>query len=437
MGRNINWLCSDWDSRDPKDDLHNVEDGKFLEAIAKLPESFRLLMQDNDMHVEITEVNGEPIVTKIIKKRDEAFIQSTESYFVYDNEGARIPLTEDEYNKLLGLRTNPDDVFSLDGLDLQSIDSENSPARHVWDVIYDSTEYTRNINNLLENQSFQNNSPAEKQKIVDKMKEEQIYSADFFPYPVDKRLHSDAAKRVAALIEEKNLTKQQLGAILGPRNPEKRLAYVQELRSSARKMIPGPGKAATFKKAQAVYDQLVSDRKMFKNREDSIFTDTDRAKLWTIWRSKEARVHGEVKLLPWQFQKAYSAKLQKTVVVPALEKIDQQYDGGLITLEMARNLRTEVRKDATAKLAERMEALYGTKKVKPIEIQRGKAPILSTQLPTWLVDVPEIKNEEVPLDLLADVTSVEPEEVLPDYYFASDDYSNDYLEETLLEGGIE
>lgn len=437
--KNGKWLCSDWDHRDPRDDLHNVDDGLYLSALQRLPGSIRLLLQDSEMHVEIEEVDGVPLVTKIIKRREPEYLKGHENFFIFDDEGKRIPLSEEEYNELLGFKKDSEDVLNMEGDDLQSLDSEWTPPMDVHDVIYDATEYVHTVQRLVESEPFQKQSNQRKIEIIKKLQNDLIYSADYFPYPKDKRFHTEASKKVAKLIFDEDLTKQQLGAMLGPRCPDKRAEYVKELRARASKMMPGVDKARTLKKAQKVYDSLIRDRKAGRSAESSIFSDSDRAKLWALWRAKEAKNKGSVKLLSWQFKKLFSSKLQRTVVIPEMERIDNALASGKVTRDQAKEMQKACITSVNEKLRERVNALYGEKAQRIEQLKRDKVRAL--ELPTWLTEAPLIEEPPAELtdeDIAFDLDSGPPdiEEVLDDQFFGPETvFDQEGMSQELLEGG--
>ena len=351
-------LCSDHQQYDHSTGINDVLCGGHLDALHQLPNNLRQLLEDSNMHVELVDFGGRNVIGKIVKRRESEFLTGQTKYFVYDNEGHRIPIEEEEFDKQLGLQHNPDDVFNSPDITLESIESEVLAPMDVYDVVYDCTEYLRNAERLLENEEWQVKSVQEKQADLAKLANELIYSANWFQYSADKRIHGYRAKQIAAAIK-KGLTRAQLGALIGPRSPEKRIKIAQQLRKQALSMPLGPQRVQVFTKAQKLVDEVVNGRR--KARSGKIYdpiSDTDRATLWAQWREREINVNGSVQLMSWQFQKMYYAKLDKQVKA-----------GTLTALERDQRVREAMRK------------LYGTNKVVQ-RVQEDKTPTM----PSWLLE---------------------------------------------------
>ena len=382
---NGHFLCSEWDHREPSCDIKDVETGKYLSALQDLPNSIRQLLEDSEMFCEVDDVEGSYHVTKIIRKRPAEYLTGEEHYFIFDKDGRRIPLTEEQFSELLGMKSSEDDVLNLDGEMLEGLNSEYTCPLDKHDVIVDYTEYVRKARAILSGEwPYQNISNGKKRELLHEA-EDLIYSADWFPYPQDKRLHSSHARKVASLIESRNLSKQQLGALLGPKDPDTRMAEVKKMRAIAAKMKSSPGKAKLLGRAQSIFDQMTKQRKAKKTAETALVDATDRSKLWAMWRERKALIEGQVELMSWQFQKAYRAKLDKLV------------SQSLITKE-----------EASERLTERTKALYG-EGISPVKVERTKAPLLSVQKPDWLENAPPITNDVVTEDFEMNTLAEFPE----------------------------
>jgi hypothetical protein len=362
-------LGSDWAHRDARDDYHNIDDGKFLSTLQQLPSSIRQLLQDSDMRVELREIDGKYRIVKIVKKREQAYLQGTTSFFVYDKDGKRIPLSEEEFNHLLGMEGNPDDVFNRQDVDLQTLDSEHIAPLDCWDVIYDATEFAVSAERMVDNEKWQTLPNTQKKAQLDQLADALIYSADYFPYPADKNLHSPRAKSIAKNIRE-GMTKQQLGALLGSREVDKRPEIIQDLRRKAQLISAGPEKAKILVRARTMMEQLVQQRKNYKGPIKDPICDSDRSKLWAMWRDQQIKNTGSVPLMPWQFEKAYRFKLQRRVLAGEITK-----------------------QEAEQFLAERMEKLFA-KKGNPAlgdEVIRANT---EPSLPPWLQAPPPLQEVE-------------------------------------------
>lgn len=179
LGINLNArghnLPSCLEHRDPKSDLTDIETGRYLQGLQDLPQSVRQLLEDGNLHVVLDEFG---VIVKLIRKRDPEFLNGREDYFVIDQLGRRIPVTEEELDAQLGIEHNPDDVYNcsevtLEGLDAQryseggedeeedhaveitgELVSEYVPPMDRWDVIYDATEYTQTARRIVELAQF-------------------------------------------------------------------------------------------------------------------------------------------------------------------------------------------------------------------------------------------------------------------------------------------
>lgn len=351
------WLTHDFDSREPKNDLQDIDTGKYLHALATLPQSVRSLLQDNDLRCEVDEIDGSWKVVKIVKKREAEFLQGTDKYFVYDDEGNRIPLSEEEYDAHLGIIHNPNDIYNCEDVSLESLEQVHMCPRDVWDVVFDATEYVREARRLiaLHKEGAYKLGKGELEWLASEL----IYSADFFKYHAYHAPLGTRAQKVAKRIEA-GMTKQELGAAIAPPKKDQRLEQATKLEEQAAKLRPCKQRATLMLRAQKMRECSMRDRMAGKFVDN--FSRSERNKLWAMWREREMEVNGTVELKSWQFRTAYSAKLSR------------QVHQGLLTTE-----------EADQKLSERMEALYG---------QTGK---LSTKaapaLPQWLRDAPPVEAE--------------------------------------------
>jgi hypothetical protein len=410
---NGHWLVSDFDHRDPQDDLHDIDTGKYLGALQELSGGIRQMLQESDMHCEVREVEGAYRIVKIVKKREAAYLQGSDHYFVYDHEGKRIPLTEEEYNKLLGLTGDPEDVFNASEVDLQTIGSEHTAPMDVWDVIYDATEFLAESNRLMKTVQWERMDKKTRIATIAHMAEKLIYSADYFPYPQDKRIHGKRAREIAEMIKTGNLSKLQMCQLLGDKVKDKRPEMVKEFRTRATKMPKGKEKAQLLIRANKMVESYCKDRRNYKGPTWETIGDSDRSKLWELWRRRCIELTGSVALMPWQFEKAFRFKLQRQVLK------------GLTTKE-----------EADQKLAERMEALFGDKNRKNRNIGHEILDLhQKPALPEWLANAPEIPAEPeegyafapqdwLPTASFLDESSIEDTEI-----------SEDWQAQQLMEGG--
>ena len=377
-------LVCELDHRNPSSDLADVETGKALQAMSELPASIRMLLEDSNIHVQLEEVEGKYRIVKIVKKRDPGYVQGTENYFIFDSEGKRIPLTEEEYSELLGMKQNPEDVLSLDEEQLEGIDSSVSVAMDMWDVVYDASEFVGELKRLAAIQD-ETGEPISAAKITD-LSEKLIYSADWFPYPTDKRLSSSVARKIADLIETRNLSRQQLASMLGNHGVDNRLDIVKSMRVKAGKLSPGKEKAALLNRAQSLFDLAMRDLKGGTYQDRPVVPTEDKAKLWALWRSQQISDRGEVQLMSWQYEKMERAKLQKNLVAPYQKQLDARREAGEISKDEYRDLLVRCQGEAAEALSASMQKLFGVRPGQRVE--RTKAPILRASLPSWIEDAP-------------------------------------------------
>jgi len=130
--RNPGVLSSELEHRDPTDDLTNVDDGKAISAVDMLPHTHRQLLQEGNINVQLSEVAGRYRLTKLVKKREAAYLQGTDKYFVTDKFGARIPVSEEVFDILIGIEKNPDDVYEAG--EVISIEKDHTPPMDRWDL---------------------------------------------------------------------------------------------------------------------------------------------------------------------------------------------------------------------------------------------------------------------------------------------------------------
>jgi hypothetical protein len=319
---NKNWLCSDWDHRDPRDGLSDIDTGKYLSELSKLPQNTLQLLEDSNMHIELREVDNRYQVVKITKKRESEYMQSKDRFFIFNDDGKRIPLTEEQFDRYLGIQHNPEDLYEFEDVQLETLGSEATPPLDAWDIIFDATEYLTMANNFIRqwnNNTAENvNDPV---KHLEQLADEFIYSADWFPYSSDKRLKGARAKQIAAkILSGKITTKQHLGAEIGSRVIDTRPQKVKEMRAQALKMPLGKPRAKILIYAQKIMDNVHKDRKNDKGRHIDTINDSDRRILWDMWRNERLKRDGSVQLQSWQFEKMYRAKLEKQVIKGQITK---------------------------------------------------------------------------------------------------------------------
>lgn len=323
------WLTTDWDHRDPNHELEDVETGKCMDAIDKVGGNTRMLLESSDFRPIVNEDDdGHLHVVKLIRKRNPEFKQGRTTHFVYDREGNRVNLTEDEFDQLIGIQHNPDDVFNAEDLDLETLDSEHTAPRDDWDVVWDETEVLR-AERQLKNTNFWDFLGEEQQEQELEMLREgthpeylgvREYSADFFQYPEHRRLVTPKAKLIADQVRNTDVTRWQMARLLTePPKRDLRPEKARALRKQADKLPLGKEKARLLGQAQAMMKCHLRSVQAMKRRgkryvEEQDISNSDKRALWALWRDQEIAKHGKVALTQWQYERALYAKLVRSGV---------------------------------------------------------------------------------------------------------------------------
>jgi hypothetical protein len=323
----MRWLTTDWDHRDPDHDLEDVETGKCLDAIDGVGGLTRMLLESTDFHAQVEDEDGHYRITKLIRKRNPEFQQGKEVYFVYDDEGRRISLSEDQMDHVLGLTHNPEDVFEAD-VTLEGIESEHIAPMDAWDVVWDETDVYR-AEKRLEKAPFWDSFSEEQQEQEFQMLRDGIhpeypdtreYSANFFEYPQDKRCTSVKAKLIAKQITETNVSRGRLAQLLSePPKRDLRPEKARKLKEQAAHLPPGKDKLRLMNQANAMMSCYARSLRAMR-RKGKRFADeqpvsaSDKRTLWALWREQELVKHGKVELTQWQYERALYAKLVRSGV---------------------------------------------------------------------------------------------------------------------------
>ena len=451
----MRWLASELTHRDPTDDLADIDGGRFLDALSSLPQSQLQLLQESDMHVQLVELDGRYQPAKIVKMREREYNQGKEHFFVLDDDGRRVTISEEELDKFLGLTGNPDDVYNRQDVEMIGIQSEYVAPRDAWDVTYDATPYIRKMQNLkqslgdlmealdlardstdlehvvndhvqdtmkrvlisaekndqeLSDSQLRNRTilslKGQLDKVVDQLKnpeplqDELIYSADWFPYPQDKRIMGKRAREIAEMISSGDLTKQQVGKLIAKPRFDRRLETIQRLKQEAKILPCGKKKGRLMIQAQRISQAISREhltalgRPELNFEEEAPFSPTvrpavnqisasDARKLWDLWQQRQIELYGETKLQPWQFRKRLGGILAREVAL------------GLLTVEEARE-----------KLQGALSRIYdGAPRISRSELEqqvRDLTPVDELEMPSWLGSIPpEVLQEfgsETPLD---------------------------------------
>jgi hypothetical protein len=416
----MRWLVDEWNHRDPQDLLHDIDCGRYLQELHRLPQSLRQLLENNDLYVELREIDNKYKVVKIIKKREAEFLQGTERYFVYDNKGQHIVLSEDEFDELLNIQHNPEELFEQEDIEFQTLNSEYTAPMDVWDLVFDASEYVKEAEKFvtawnedrLSSSLIHFQSP---EKHLKEMQETGIYSADWFPYAADKKLHSNKAKRIAKAILDKDLTKAQLGAMIGPKEPDTRVRAAQTMKNKAKYLKKGKEKGELLVKAQKLLLQVSEEYR--KGKQVSLeppISNSDRNKLWSLWKEKTIETQGKIQLMPWQFERWYKIKLQRETE-PKFKSIEQLEKDGILTRDEALIKIKTIHNENSQKLTDRMIKIYSQKPASDsIFIEDFKRPELSQLEISWL------KNSEESFATIEDIDILEPNVLVEEDYQVAD-----------------
>ena len=312
----MRWLSSDWDHRDPRDDLHNLDDGKYLQALQKLPQSVRQLMEDSEMWVDVEEVHGSYKVTHVVKKREPEYNQGTDLYFLVEKDGTKVPCTEDEYEEWLGMEKNPEELFNRDDVEFVGLDHDQTAPMDVWDVLFSARDYLSRAKQLTNSEDWQAKTNATKKKELSllsvglhpRFSGVGIYSADWFPYSPDKRIRHPRAKAIAEKIQQGKLSRRQLSSLINNFHKDQRLEQAKELEHRSRSMKPSRAKAKLLLQAQALRQSYYSHKKQRSKMISDELCPSDKKKLWALWNEHEMRTKGSVKMPHWWFNKGKKGK---------------------------------------------------------------------------------------------------------------------------------
>ena len=325
----MTWLVSDWDHRDPNSDLEDIETGKCLEAIDSVGQLTRMLIESTDFHPTIEEdSDGHCHIVKLIRKRNSEFKQGRETHFVYDKEGTRINLSEEQFDSLLGINHNPDDVFNTEDIDLETLDSSYTAPRDDWDVVWDETEVRRAHKQLQTREFWDSWTEEQKDEELQLLRDGEHpdyegvkeYSSSYFPYPADRRMVSPKSMLIASQIRETGITRGRLARLLSePPKHDLRPEKSKALKEQALKLPLGKERARLLGQAQAMMACYTKSMKAMRKRGQTpvvghSISATDKKALWAMWKDQQVATTGSCELTQWQYEKALYAKLVRTGV---------------------------------------------------------------------------------------------------------------------------
>lgn len=354
--RNKGWMTHEWDARDPNNALQDIDTGRYLNALSELPNNIKQMMYDGNMHITVDEVEGHWRIVKIVKKREPEYLTGSNNFFILDTDGNRIPVDEEEWDRLTGGHRNPEDVYEYEGVQLQGLEEHSTPM-DVWDILFDATAYINQIRNL---QNITWMPPYQKLVEIKKSQKEDIYSADWFPYSQDKRIHSERARKIAKQILAGGISRGQLASMLRV-SQDHRVTAASKMKAQGLKMPLGKERAQLLLKAESIKEDI----RRSPHRAPEGIPAADKAKLWSIWRDYEMFTKGSVILTSWQFEKMYRAKLARYGIRG---------------------------KEAQQLVKDRMTKLYKaqpTLKDPPVTITSETA-----NLPDWMLEIPEEEVEQ-------------------------------------------
>ncbi len=337
-----------------------IECGETFTKVDELSQLQRQLVEDESLRVQLDDQGR---VVKLISRREPEYMQGREEFFITAQDGARIPISEDELDELVGNQANSEDVYiaAAEGkVELKDIESEFSTPRDMYDISFDATEFLQQVDSM--DWSEVEGDPSE---ILDELADEYIYSADWFPRKADKRIRSKACREALAKIQSsrESLPKQVIMQLIG-KSLDKRLSMIQELEKQAHSLKPGKMKASLLLRAQTIklsrirdlqrsrckwvdlhaeLDPLAiqtpADRKAFiaayrqatpgpiklKFRVNSSKSlEGEAHHIWDAWAKHENEVKGGVVLTSWQYRLKVSFKLGEKIAKGFLTREEAQ-----------------------------------------------------------------------------------------------------------------
>jgi hypothetical protein len=293
-------------------------------------------------------------VTKVVKRRDPEFQQGTEQSFVVDKEGMMIPVSDDEMKDILD--SGEEDIYR--NSTPVSIEDRHFTPRDRWDLVFDASEFLQEVRKNLG--IINSLSGRSREKYLERMTDEHLYSANIYPPKRDKRIRrgfEEVARDIGKLDRDQLLIICNHGRDVTPE-------YIRKLRREAWKMKKGRARAAKLEKAAEISRvRIVNLRKetSFKRRVEKeeqyltaarqelfqkidpetrlalrkeiigterslqaarkkllkfilsgssvpVISRSERASLWSLWIDSRSE---ETRLPAWKFERLYRAKLTR------------------------------------------------------------------------------------------------------------------------------
>lgn len=216
----MRWLTSDWDYRDNQNDLVDPDAG-FIEINQRL----RGDLESFDMRLSTEQMGDFHEISSISVRRDPECITGEYQYKVIAPDGSQIRLTDEEADKLIGIQSNPEDMYNA--CEKVCLESEYSAPLEKWDLTYSAIDYISEARKLLKNNAFQAMSSDQKRESLKKLGDKLIYSATWYPSPADKRIHDPRARQILELIKEKRISKGRLYRLIDDASENTTARFVQ------------------------------------------------------------------------------------------------------------------------------------------------------------------------------------------------------------------
>lgn len=379
-------LSSELGNSDDVDDLHDIQTGRFLQAIGTLSHSIRSYYEAEQSRVKTIEFMGRRIISKIVVRRNSEFIQGQDRYFGISADGKRVPMSEEEWEAYTGGTTNEEDVYEHGDTEFITLDRDYSAPMDRWDVLFDATEYINYVKNLqkqldkLEDAQLElldtTNPRKSKNDIIisraeffvqkeanippkallDKVNysirglikqtrtnlrdapkrvNELTYSSNWFPQKQDKRLFSKKAQDIIDVINTSDLSKLEVGRMIG--NPlDRRPELVQQFRKQAEKTKPGRKKGQLLIRAQRVAESRMNDmvhRSITEDgkgilvtiqKQETQIPQSDMTRIWEAWHRRCIELYGENKLTSWKFKQHLNRKYMPQLSERLKEQLDKK-----------------------------------------------------------------------------------------------------------------
>lgn len=254
-------FVNDLDFETP-DTINDIQCGKVMDGISQLSQLTRMIWEDADSRSSIQEIEGIPQIVTLSRKREEesevnAKDNSVEVYWIYTKHGRRVPLTEEEYTKLLKIKeTAKNDVYSQDELLLSSLDSAYIPQKDRWDLLKDVTDYVNQVRRINDLGWLSSSEKAEQIKEL-----EPYYNSYYLTPPRKVVTVPIRVKQFVERIRRGEITsRREVSNFINRFHKNCAVHRYQEMKAEVSRMPNGKLKVIKAKAAQNVLQNLVQKK---------------------------------------------------------------------------------------------------------------------------------------------------------------------------------